>query len=304
MAHLWAITTAPILSAALGSSLALGLSTGDVVLFDAQTPTVAGVVAPQAHEDAVRSMAWFKDTDILITGDDSGCVKLWRAPLVEQNRVTAHRSVVRGIACAPAESPLSKFATCSDDYTACIRDLETLAEDRLLQGHGWDVKTVDWHPSEPVIATGGKDNAVYCWDVRSGREETKFQGHRNTVNCVRFSPSGMMLLSGGRDRTVKEWDWRTGTEITSHPVECEVTSLLWNFNDDTGFVVALLRRPEHARVCLDNTCKGELQYWISGGDTSVETHLDAHDAEITGLLRRGEGLVTSVSHDKRVLFWE
>jgi WD40 repeat protein len=307
MPQLLGTTTDRILCAALergaGTRLALGLSNADVVFLNTETSAFTPVTL-QGHEDAVRSLAWFKHTGILITGDDSGYLNVWRSPHVDPDCIKAHRAVVRGIACAPTGS-LDKFATCSDDYTTGIRDFETLVEEMVIRGHGWDVKTVDWHPSEPVIATGGKDNIVYIWDVRTGNEVGKLQGHRNTVNCVRFSPSGGLLLSGSRDRTVKTWDWRTGREVSSYPVGCEATAVVWNFGDDTGFVVASLRRPETGELFHSNECKGDIQYWTTDrNDAAVENHPDAHAAEITGLVRRGEGVVLSVSCDKTVLLWE
>jgi len=30
----------------------------------------------------------------------------------------------------------------------------------VLEGHGWDVKCVQWHPRSSVICSGSKDNLV------------------------------------------------------------------------------------------------------------------------------------------------
>ncbi len=65
----------------------------------------------------------------------------------------------------------SKFATCSDDGTIRIWDFMRCLEERILRGHGADVKGVDWHPYKSLIASGSKDSQqpVKLWDPKSGQ---------------------------------------------------------------------------------------------------------------------------------------
>lgn len=37
-----------------------------------------------------------------------------------------------------------------------------------FQGHGWDVKCVEWHPTKGLLASGSKDNLIKFWDPRTG----------------------------------------------------------------------------------------------------------------------------------------
>lgn len=41
---------------------------------------------------------------------------------------------------------------------------------KRLIGHGWDVRCVDWHPHQGLIASGSKDMLVKFWDPRSGKD--------------------------------------------------------------------------------------------------------------------------------------
>ena len=36
-------------------------------------------------------------------------------------------------------------------------DFATCAEERVMTGHGGDVTSADWHPSQGLIASGSKD---------------------------------------------------------------------------------------------------------------------------------------------------
>ena len=49
-------------------------------------------------------------------------------------------------------------------------------EERSLTGHGWDVKSVEWHPFYSLVASGSKDNLVKLWDPRKGSSITTLYG--------------------------------------------------------------------------------------------------------------------------------
>ena len=52
---------------------------------------------------------------------------------------------------SPENSPTDvKFASCSDDGTVRIWDFYTRTEEKILRGHGADVKQIDWHPSKVI----------------------------------------------------------------------------------------------------------------------------------------------------------
>ena len=68
-----------------------------------------------------------------------------------------------GLKFAPSDA---KFCSCADDGTVRGVGLGALQGGRILAGHGWDVKTCDWHPTYQLIASGSKDNQVKMWDPR------------------------------------------------------------------------------------------------------------------------------------------
>jgi polyadenylation factor subunit 2 len=68
---------------------------------------------------------------------------------------------------SPADT---KFATCSDDSTIRIWDFSEAREERMMTGHGWDVRCVDWHPFKGLLASGSKDNLVKLWDPKAGQD--------------------------------------------------------------------------------------------------------------------------------------
>lgn len=50
------------------------------------------------------------------------------------------------------------------------------------------MRSVDWHPSNSLLASGGRDALVKLWDCRLRPEEAMLatlQGHKQGVNKVR-----------------------------------------------------------------------------------------------------------------------
>ena len=50
----------------------------------------------------------------------------------------------------------------------------TCKEESILQGHGSDVKCVDWHPQKALIISGSKDSQqpIILWDARNCKKIT------------------------------------------------------------------------------------------------------------------------------------
>jgi WD40 repeat protein/serine/threonine protein kinase len=58
--------------------------------------------------------------------------------------------------------------------------------------------------------SGGSDNTLKLWNVKTGRCLRKFTGHTNGVMSVCMSADDRLALSGSRDNTLRLWDIETG----------------------------------------------------------------------------------------------
>ena len=76
----------------------------------------------------------------------------------------------------------------------------------MLRGHTDEVFAVAFHPDGTRLATGGRDGAVWLWDVARGEEVVRLPGHRSYVWSLAFCPDGATLASGSGDTTVRMWD--------------------------------------------------------------------------------------------------
>lgn len=89
-------------------------------------------------------MRWSHNDLWLASGDHDGFVKYWQPNMNNVHMFHAHKyEPVRSISFAPTDA---KLVTGSDDGTARVWDFARSVEERVLSGHGADVRSVDWHP--------------------------------------------------------------------------------------------------------------------------------------------------------------
>ena len=88
-----------------------------------------------------------------------------------------------------------------------------------------------------LATTGGDENTVIIWDVRTGQKLQTLRGHNGDVYTVAFSPDddGRWVASAGEDSTVKVWDSKTGTIARS-------------FRGHTGLVSSVAFTPDGRRL--------------------------------------------------------
>ncbi|MEG5016262.1 MULTISPECIES: serine/threonine-protein kinase [unclassified Microcoleus] len=75
------------------------------------------------------------------------------------------------------------------------------------------VKTVAVSPDSSILASGGDDNNVILWDLKTGRRMRTIAAHKAAVNEIAFSRDGQTLASGSDDKTVRLWNVRTGSRL-------------------------------------------------------------------------------------------
>jgi TPR repeat protein/WD40 repeat protein len=67
------------------------------------------------------------------------------------------------------------------------------------------VSGLAFSPDGRLAFSGGYDNKVRLWDVKTGTELKQFSGHTEPVKSVAFSPNGRLAISGSEDKTVRLW---------------------------------------------------------------------------------------------------
>ncbi|XP_070207931.1 pre-mRNA 3' end processing protein WDR33-like isoform X2 [Littorina saxatilis] len=272
-----------------GRRLVTGASSGEFTLWNGLTFNFETIL--QAHDESVRAMRWSHNDQWMVTADHAGYVKYWQSNMNNVKMYQGHKEPIRGVSFCPTDS---KFATCSDDGTVRIWDFMRCHEEKILRGHGADVKCVDWHPHKSLVASGSKDNQqpVKLWDPRSGTSLATLHAHKHTVMGLRWNWNGNWLLTASRDHLLKVFDIRNmKTDLqTFKGHKKEATSIAWH--------------PIHESLFASGGSDGSLMFWIVGCDREVGGMEEAHEGMVWSLDWHPLGhILVSGSNDHTTKFW-
>jgi WD40 repeat protein len=167
--------------------------TGLITVWRTAGPGAA--VTLRGHAGAVTALAFAADGGTLVSGSADGTVKLWDlAANKEAATFAGHEKEICAVAVAPGQR---LAASSSRDGTVKLWDLSARRERTTLRGPTREALTsVQFSPDGRVLAAGGLEGGVTCWDVRTGRQLAHFVGHTSWVQSLAFSPDGKLLASG------------------------------------------------------------------------------------------------------------
>lgn len=228
-----------------GRRLLTGSTSGEFTLWNGMGFNFETIM--QAHEAAIRCVEYTHTDDWLLSADQTGVVKYWQTNFNNVKEIQAHTEAVRGLAIAPTDS---KFVTCADDTTLKIWDFASSAEESTLTGHGWEVKTVDWHPQKGLLVSGSKDHQVKFWDPRTGRCLTTLHGHKNPISKTMFEPvQGNLLATCARDHTARIFDMRMMRDVL----------LLKGHEKD---IITMAWHPMHKNLLSTGSVDGSIYHYL------------------------------------------
>eukprot|EP00095_Tigriopus_kingsejongensis_P002126 maker-scaffold447_size167621-snap-gene-0.46 protein:Tk02126 transcript:maker-scaffold447_size167621-snap-gene-0.46-mRNA-1 annotation:"vegetative incompatibility protein het-e-1-like isoform x2" len=171
----------------------------------------------RGHESTIFALGYSPDSQYLVSADANGALNVWDGQSVIHakslcTQEDAHDLGVLTLDFAPPQDPL--------------RDANS-----DLTGAG-------------SFATGGNDDVIRIWEVRSGRGTSVkckrvLRGHDGAVMHLRYSHRGTLIASGGGDKVILLWDAHTGGRL--HRLEHHerfVTQLAFASNDSALFSVS------------------------------------------------------------------
>jgi WD40 repeat protein len=198
------------------------------------------------HSSIVKSVAFHPKAPLFVTGSSDKTVKLWSLVHTPNGSISGatclatleglsswgHTRSVESVAFHPT-APL--FVTGSSDKTVKLWSLVYTHDgsissatcvatlDRDKGGHRSTVRSVAFHPTAPLFATGSSDNTIKLWhlvynpngiisangiikDVSCVATLDRDKGgHNQSVWSVVFHPTLPILATGSDDRTAKLW---------------------------------------------------------------------------------------------------
>jgi polyadenylation factor subunit 2 len=272
-----------------GRRLITGASSGEFTLWNGLTFNFETIL--QAHDSPVRAMKWSNNSNWMVTGDHGGYIKYWQSNMNNVKMFQAHKEPVRQVSFSPTDS---KFASCSDDGTIRIWDFQKCYEERVLRGHGADVKCVDWHPQKGLVVSGSKDNQqpLKLWDPRTGSVLSTIHAHKSTVMDCSWNKNGNWLITASRDHLLKLFDIRNMKEevqmFRGHKKEASAVS--WH--------------PVHQNLFSSGGSDGSIIFWNVNQDKEIGVIENGHESIVWTLVWHPVGhILTTGSNDHTVKFW-
>lgn len=272
-----------------GRRLVTGASSGEFTLWNGLTFNFETIL--QAHDVPVRCMVWSHNDNWMVTGDHSGYVKYWQSNMNNVKMFQAHKEPIRGISFSPTDN---KFVTCSDDGTVRVWDFLRCSEEKVLRGHGADVKCVGWHPQKALVVSGSKDNQqpIKLWDPKSGQALATLHAHKSTVMDLKWNDNGNWLITASRDHLLKLFDLRNLRE------EIQV------FRGHKKEASAVAWHPIHEGLFASGGSDGSILFWNVGTDKEVGNIEAAHESIVWCLDWHPLGhILCSGSNDHTIKFW-
>ncbi|MDB6004857.1 MAG: hypothetical protein JWR15_1844 [Prosthecobacter sp.] len=150
-------------------------------------------------------------------------------------------------------------------------------------------------PDGKLLACGGADNLVRCFELPSGKLKWQIEPHADWIMGMAFSPDSQHIATASRDRTAKRIDVVKGEiEATFTAHDCAVLSVA--FSPDSKDIIS-------------GDLEGEIRRWDRNGEGKKDTTLKPNgrtevlalgflDAE-TPLAALGNGAVVSVDVKSR-----
>jgi WD40 repeat protein len=114
-------------------------------------------------------------------------------------------------------------------------------------------------PDGKLLACGGADNQVRCFELPSGKLKWQIEPHADWIMGMAFSPDSQHIATASRDRTAKRIDAANGEiEATFTAHDCAVLSVA--FSPDS-------------KETLSGDVEGEIRRWDRNGDGKKDTTL-------------------------------
>ncbi|KAI8061152.1 WD40-repeat-containing domain protein [Gongronella butleri] len=245
---------------------------------------------PFESENKVTSLSWSQDGAHLAVGIESGLVQIWDANAIKPVRKMAGRTCYVG----SQSWNLHMLSTGAQDGTIWHHDVRISKHKTAeLHGHHEKVCGLKWRDDGQMLASGGNDNTVNIWDVRSTTPRFTRRNHTGAVKALAWCPWNTHLLAsgGGReDKHIHFWNTTTGGRVNSIFADAQVTSLHWS---------------KHYKelVSTHGYPKNQIAVWTYP-DLDKHADFNAHEERILHSALSPDGqIIATTSSDENLKFW-
>ncbi|CAK9440247.1 uncharacterized protein LODBEIA_P43470 [Lodderomyces beijingensis] len=275
--------------------LAIGLEDA-VYVWNASTGSV-GLLCELPEKTLVSSLRWSQDGSYVSIGRDDGLIEIWDIEQsVKSRTLNCDNHLTRIASQAWSLHTLTSGSRFGNLYHSDVRVSQHLVS-KAEGCHFSEISGIEYRPDMKQFATGGNDNLVNIWDVRSSTPLFAKRTHKAAVKALSWCPYQQSLLASGggsTDKTINFWNTTTGARVNTIETGSQISSLNWGYASGTGMeIVATHGFPTNSI---------SLFHYPTLQKTGEILH--AHDTRIlNGCLSPDNLTLATIAGDENLKFW-
>ncbi|KAI0465295.1 hypothetical protein LJB42_000523 [Komagataella kurtzmanii] len=244
----------------------------------------------------VTSVNWSQDGYYLSIGTNDGSIEVW--DIETQERLRTMQGHISRVATQDWSGHILTAGSRNGSIVHHDVRVSQHIVSNITNAHAEEICGLSWRSDGQQLATGGNDNVVSVWDLRSNIPRFSKHEHKAAVKAISWSPDKLSLLAtggGSADKHIHFWNTATGCKVNSLDAGSQISSLHWGYSNTTGREIVATHGYPNNSISIYS--------YPTLHKTGVIN--DAHDARILNSALSPDGTtLATVAADESLKFWK